>query len=73
MASFISSLITALIVVSISVAIYGGICFSKKSHFNQTRQQANDSAVYETVDSKITGTAMNMKENEACGTANIEV
>ena len=58
---------------SISVAIYGGVCFSKKSHFNQTRQQANEGVVYETVDSKIVGTAMNMKENEAYGTVNMQV
>ena len=72
MASFISSLITALIVVSISVAIHVGVCFSKKSHSNEIRQQANESVVYEIVDDKI-GTAMNMKENEAYGMANMQV
>ena len=71
LASFISSLITALVVVSISVAIHVGVCFSKKSHSNQTRQQEIEGQ-YEAVDDKI-GTAMNMKENEAYETANIQV
>ena len=72
LASFISSLITALVVASISVAIHIRVCFSKKSHYNQTEQLQEIEGQYEAVDDKI-GTAMNMKENEAYGTANIQV
>ena len=72
MASVICSLITALIVVGVSVTICGGSYFIKKHGTEHTanEQPANQEVVYEAVDDKI-DVAVTMKDNEAYGTATV--
>ena len=70
-ASFVSSLITATIVIAVSIVIHAGVWFYKKSHFNETCHQAHQGnskeGVYETVDDKA-ATMINMATNEAYAT-----
>ena len=74
MASVVSSLITALVVVGVSVIICGGSYFVKKYGTEHTanKQTANQEVVYEAVDDRI-GVAVTMKDNEAYGTATVSV
>ena len=73
-ASFVSSLITATIVIAVSIVIHAGVWFYKKSHSNETCHQArqgnSNEGVYETVDDKA-ATTINMTTNEAYATATI--
>ena len=71
-ASFVSSLITAIIVVATSIAIYAGVWFCRKPHPNEVPghralQGSGNEGVYEAVDDEV-ATAISMKENEAYAT-----
>ena len=73
-ASFVSSLIMATIVIVVSIVIHAGVWFYKKSHSNKTCHQARQGnskeGVYETVDDKA-ATTINMTTNEAYATTTI--
>ncbi len=68
-----SSVITAIIVIAISIAIHAGVWLYRKSHpLNEVPghgvpQGGSSEGVYETVDDK-TATEMSMTANEAYGT-----
>jgi hypothetical protein len=70
----VSSLITAIIVIAISIAIHAGVWIYRKSHpLNEVPghgapQGGNNEGVYEIVDDKV-ATEMRMMANEAYGTA----
>ena len=73
-ASFVSSLITAIIVIATSIAIHAGVQFyrSRKSHPNEVPghrapQGSGNEGVYEAVDDEV-AMAISMKENEAYAT-----
>ena len=70
--SFVSSLLTAIIVITISIAIYTGVWFYRQSHPNkvpahQAPQGSSNEGVYETVDDKAAAT-MRMTADEAYAT-----
>ena len=75
-ASFVSSLITAVIIIAISIAIkfYAGVWLYRKSHpLNKgpdhgAPQGSSIEGVYEIVDNKTAATDMTMMANEAYGT-----
>ena len=71
-ASFVSSLITAIIVITISIAIHAGVWFYRQSRPNevpdhQAPQDSSNEGVYEPVDDK-SATTMRMTANEAYAT-----
>ena len=65
-ASVISSVVTALVVVGVTVAIHCGLYLIKKSRTNESGQPANEGVVYDVVDDK-SDAGIGMKENEAYG------
>ena len=73
-ASFVSSLITAVIVITISIAIYAGVWLYRKSHpLNEVpghgaAQGSSNEDVYEIVEDKAAAMEMSMMANEAYGT-----
>jgi hypothetical protein len=75
-ASFVSSLITGIIVIAISIATHAGVWIYRKSHplnevpDHRAPQGSSNEGVYEIVDDKI-ATEMSMMANEAYGTTTI--
>ena len=70
-ASFVSSVITTIIIITISATIHAGVWFYRKSYYPdaQALNQVNSSGegAYESVDDKAT-TTMSMTTNEAYAT-----
>jgi hypothetical protein len=72
-ASFVSSLITAIIVIAISIAIHAGVWIYRKSHplnavpDDGAPQGGSNEGAYKVVDDKA-ATEMSMMANEAYGT-----
>ena len=69
LASFVSSLITAMIVITISIAIHAGVWFYRQSRPNEVPahrapQDSSDEGVYEPVDDN-SATIISMTINEA--------
>ena len=71
-ASVISSVVTALVVVGVTIAIHCGLCLIKRSLTNGSGQPRNEGVVYDVVDDK-SDAAIGMKENEAYGKVNVPV
>ena len=75
-ASFVSSLITAVVVITFSIAIYAGVWLYRKSHpLNKvpdhdhgSPQGSSNEGMYEIVNDKAAATEMSMMANEAYGT-----
>ena len=70
--SFVSSLITAIIVITISIAIHAGVLFYRQSRPNevpdhQAPQDSSNEGVYDPVDDK-SATITSMIANEAYAT-----
>ncbi len=73
-ASFVSSLIAAIIVIAISIAIHAGVWIYRKSHplnevpDHESPQGGSNEGMYEIVPDDKAATGMSMMVNEAYGT-----